>query len=216
MRLHTGEQPYQCKTCEARFMHLRSHMEAEQEQHQQGTGKSSSATQQESPDPQAAATAAAGDEARTWRRRENSRDPIGDFALTIEGPRTPETPQATTSVMFVPGPRTPNREPDIESAPMLNFNRDFNSTKQALEGAERASGGATYYIKGPAKHHRHMYVPEKDGPNYLHRREDDCHLLKRIAAHLRQEPPRRFNYQSLAEALKPNDDEPKPEGGPHA
>ncbi|KAI8490519.1 hypothetical protein Bbelb_317870 [Branchiostoma belcheri] len=64
------EQPYQCKTCEARFTHLRSlklnrlrsHMEAEQEQHQQDTGKSSSATQQESPDPQAAATAAAGDD----------------------------------------------------------------------------------------------------------------------------------------------------------
>ncbi|KAI8487300.1 hypothetical protein Bbelb_350980 [Branchiostoma belcheri] len=67
------------------------------------------------------------------------------------GPPSPETPQATTSVKFVPGPRTPNREPDIESAPMLNFNRDIKSTKQALEGAERASGGATYYIKGPRK-----------------------------------------------------------------
>ncbi|KAI8490533.1 hypothetical protein Bbelb_318010 [Branchiostoma belcheri] len=43
-------------------------------------------------------------------------------------------------------------KPDNESAQMLNFNRDIKSTKQALEGAERASGGATYYIKGPAKH----------------------------------------------------------------
>ncbi|KAI8490540.1 hypothetical protein Bbelb_318080 [Branchiostoma belcheri] len=69
----------------------------------------------------------------------------------VPGPCTPEAPQATTSVKFVPGPRTPNREPDIESAPMLNFNREIKSTKQALEGAERASGGATYYIKGPRK-----------------------------------------------------------------
>ncbi|KAI8490542.1 hypothetical protein Bbelb_318100 [Branchiostoma belcheri] len=73
-------------------------------------------------------------------------------AVTTNEEVTPETPQANTSVKFVPGPRTPNREPDNESAPMLNFNRDIKSTKQALEGAERASGGATYYIKGPAKH----------------------------------------------------------------
>ncbi|KAI8490554.1 hypothetical protein Bbelb_318220 [Branchiostoma belcheri] len=71
--------------------------------------------------------------------------------IFVPGPCTPEAPQATNSVKFVPGPRTPNREPDIESAPMLNFNRDIKSTKQALEGAERASGGATYYIKGPRK-----------------------------------------------------------------
>ncbi|KAI8490537.1 hypothetical protein Bbelb_318050 [Branchiostoma belcheri] len=104
--------------------------------------------------------------------------------------------------IFVPGPRTPNREPDIESAPMLNFNRDIKSTKQALEGAERASGGATYYIKGPAKHHRHMYVPEKDGPNYregwaqlppqkrrrLPSSQENCGSSKKRAS-------RRFNYQ---------------------
>ncbi|KAI8487979.1 hypothetical protein Bbelb_344270 [Branchiostoma belcheri] len=67
-------------------------------------------------------------------------------------PSTPETPpQPTTSVKYVPGTRTPNLKPDNESAQMLNFNRDINSAKQAVEGAERASGGATYYIKGPRK-----------------------------------------------------------------
>ncbi|KAI8517491.1 hypothetical protein Bbelb_035080 [Branchiostoma belcheri] len=34
----------------------------------------------------------------------------------------------------------------------------------------------------------HMYVPEKDGRNLIRRREDHCHLLKRIATHLRKEP----------------------------
>ncbi|XP_019628633.1 PREDICTED: doublesex- and mab-3-related transcription factor A2-like [Branchiostoma belcheri] len=67
-------------------------------------------------------------------------------------PTTPETPpQPTTSVKYVPGPRTPNLKPDNECAQMLNFNRDINSAKQAVEGAELASGGATYYIKGPRK-----------------------------------------------------------------
>ncbi|XP_078621591.1 uncharacterized protein LOC144887927 isoform X2 [Branchiostoma floridae x Branchiostoma japonicum] len=56
----------------------------------------------------------------------------------------------------------------------------------------------------------HMYVPEKDGLNYLHRREDHCHLLKRIAGHLRKEPPRWFNHHALEEALHPQDGEPKP------
>eukprot|EP00058_Branchiostoma_floridae_P019747 XP_002605237.1 hypothetical protein BRAFLDRAFT_92290 [Branchiostoma floridae] len=56
----------------------------------------------------------------------------------------------------------------------------------------------------------HMYVPEKDGLNYLHRREDHCHLLKRIAGHLRKEPPRWFDHHALEEALHPQDGEPKP------
>ncbi|XP_035664234.1 uncharacterized protein LOC118407808 [Branchiostoma floridae] len=55
-----------------------------------------------------------------------------------------------------------------------------------------------------------MYVPEKDGLNYLHRREDHCHLLKRIAGHLRKEPPRWFDHHALEEALHPQDGEPKP------
>ncbi|KAI8517621.1 carbohydrate binding [Branchiostoma belcheri] len=56
----------------------------------------------------------------------------------------------------------------------------------------------------------HIYVPEKDGRNFIHRREDHCHLLKRIAMHLRKEPPRWFNHYALENALRPQDGEPTP------
>ncbi|KAI8517586.1 carbohydrate binding [Branchiostoma belcheri] len=56
----------------------------------------------------------------------------------------------------------------------------------------------------------HMYVPEKDGGNFIRRREDHCHLLKRIAMHLRKEPPRWFNHHALENALRPQDGEPTP------
>ncbi|KAI8488900.1 hypothetical protein Bbelb_334180 [Branchiostoma belcheri] len=121
MRLHTGEQPYQCKTCEARFTHLRSlklhrlrsHMEAEQEQHQHDTGKT---------------TAPPSRSCRTRRLlqlqpldralRKHHKPPPPSSSCQDRALRKhhkppppssscPEIPQATTSVKFVPGPRTP-------------------------------------------------------------------------------------------------------------
>ncbi|KAI8517530.1 carbohydrate binding [Branchiostoma belcheri] len=56
---------------------------------------------------------------------------------------------------------------------------------------------------------QHMYVPEQVGGVYVPRREDHCHILKRIASHLRGEPPRWFNHHALEEALHPVEGEPK-------
>ncbi|XP_078605180.1 uncharacterized protein LOC144878460 [Branchiostoma floridae x Branchiostoma japonicum] len=55
----------------------------------------------------------------------------------------------------------------------------------------------------------HMYVPEKEEGVYVHRREDHCHILKRLAGHLRTDPPRWFNHRALEEALHPGEGEPK-------
>ncbi|CAH1242354.1 Hypp6614 [Branchiostoma lanceolatum] len=55
----------------------------------------------------------------------------------------------------------------------------------------------------------HMYVPEQEGGVHVHRREDHCHILKRIAGHLRAEPPHWFNPHALEEALHPGEGEPK-------
>ncbi|KAI8487211.1 carbohydrate binding [Branchiostoma belcheri] len=56
---------------------------------------------------------------------------------------------------------------------------------------------------------QHMYVPEQVGGVYVHRREDHCHIPKRIASHLRGEPPRWLNHHALEEALHPVEGEPK-------
>ncbi|KAI8479730.1 carbohydrate binding [Branchiostoma belcheri] len=49
----------------------------------------------------------------------------------------------------------------------------------------------------------HSGLLEKDGPNYIHRRGDHCHLLKRIATH--QRVPPWFNHHTLEEAFHPHD-----------
>eukprot|EP00058_Branchiostoma_floridae_P000884 XP_002586372.1 hypothetical protein BRAFLDRAFT_108657 [Branchiostoma floridae] len=45
-----------------------------------------------------------------------------------------------------------------------------------------------YYAQG-VNLKENMYVPEQEEGVYVHRREDHCHVLKRIASHLRSDPP---------------------------